>query len=63
MLREAGIRVTQQRRTIIATLVQNHDHTSAQDIYARAKLVDNSMSFANVYRSLATCERYVNCDY
>jgi Fur family ferric uptake transcriptional regulator len=54
MLREAGIRVTQQRRTVIAALVQNHDHPSAQDIYARAKLVDNSMSFATACRAFAT---------
>ena len=53
-LREAGIRVTQQRRTVIAALVQSHDHPSAQDVYARAKLVDSSVSFATVYRALAT---------
>ncbi len=54
MLREAGIRVTQQRRTVIAALVQSHDHPSAKDVYARAKLVDSSVSFATVYRALAT---------
>ena len=54
MLRDAGIRVTQQRRTVIAALVQSHDHPSAHDVYARAKLVDNSVSFATVYRALAT---------
>lgn len=54
MLRDAGMRVTQQRRTIIGTLVQSHDHPSAEDVYVRAKLVDNSVSFATVYRALAT---------
>ncbi len=54
MLRDAGIRVTQQRRTVIAALVQSHDHPSAQDVYARARLVDRSVSFATVYRALAT---------
>ena len=54
MLRDAGIRVTQQRRTVIAALVQSRDHPSAQDVYARAKLVDISVSFATVYRALAT---------
>ncbi|PIE14081.1 MAG: transcriptional repressor [Rhodobacterales bacterium] len=53
MLREAGIRVTQQRRTVIAVLVQSDDHPSAQDVYARTKLVDSSVSFATVYRALA----------
>ena len=54
MLRDAGIRVTQQRRTVIAALVQSHYHPSAHDVYARAKLVDNSVFFATVYRELAT---------
>lgn len=54
MLRDAGIRVTQQRRTVIAALVQSNDHPSAEDVYARAKLVDSSVSFATVYRALAT---------
>ncbi len=54
MLRDAGIRVTQQRRTVIAALVQSHDHPSAHDVYTRAKLVDNSVSFATVYRALAS---------
>lgn len=54
MLRDAGIRVTQQRRTVIAALVQSHDHPSAHDVYVRAKLVDRSVSFATVYRALAT---------
>lgn len=54
MLRDAGIRVTQQRRTVIAALVQSDDHPSAQDVHARAELVDHSVSFATVYRALAT---------
>lgn len=54
MLRDAGMRVTNQRRTVIAALVQSHDHPSAQDVYARAKSVDRSVSFATVYRALAT---------
>lgn len=54
MLRDAGMRVTQQRRTIIATLAQSDDHPNAEDVYARAKLVDNSVSFATVHRALAT---------
>ena len=54
MLRDAGIRVTSQRRTVIAALVQSHDHPTAEDVYARAKSVDSSVSFATVYRALAT---------
>lgn len=54
MLRDAGMRVTQQRRTIMAILVQSTDHPSAEDVHARAKLVDSSVSFATVYRALAS---------
>ena len=54
MLRDAGIRVTSQRRTVIAALVQSHDHPTAEDVYARAKSADSSISFATVYRALAT---------
>ena len=54
MLRAAGIRVTSQRRTVIAALVQSHDHPTAEDVHARAKTVDRSVSFATVYRALAT---------
>ena len=54
MLRDAGIRVTSQRRTVIAALVHSHDHPTAEDVHARAKTVDKSVSFATVYRALAT---------
>ena len=54
MLRDAGIRVTSQRRTVITALVQSHDHPTAEDVYARAKSADSSISFATVYRALAT---------
>jgi len=54
MLRDAGIRVTSQRRTVIAALVQSQDHPTAEDVHARAKSVDRSVSFATVYRALAT---------
>lgn len=54
MLRDAGMRVTQQRRTIISVLVQSKDHPSAEDVLARAKVSDDSISFATVYRALSS---------
>ncbi|MGO4915844.1 Fur family transcriptional regulator [Pseudogemmobacter sp. W21_MBD1_M6] len=54
MLRDAGMRVTQQRRTIISALAQSDDHPSAEDVFARVKRLDSSVSFATVYRALAT---------
>lgn len=54
MLCDAGIGVTQQRRTGIVALVKGHDHPNAQDVYARAKLADTRASFATACRALAT---------
>jgi IS30 family transposase len=53
MLRGAGIRITQQPQTVIAALMQSHDRPSAQDVRARARLVDSDVSFATVYRTLS----------
>lgn len=53
MLRDAGMRVTQQRRTIVSALVQSDDHPSAEDVFTRARAEDDSVSFATVYRTLA----------
>lgn len=52
LLRNAGLRVTQQRRTIVTALVQSDDHPSAEDVFTRARQMDHSVSFATVYRTL-----------
>ncbi|MDP5369611.1 MAG: hypothetical protein NWS50_08675 [Paracoccaceae bacterium] len=39
MLRDAGMRVTQQRRTVIAAYVQSHDHPRVHEVYARTSLI------------------------
>ena len=53
LLRDAGMKVTQQRRAIISSLVESHDHPSAEEVFARARALDDSVSFATVYRTLA----------
>lgn len=56
VLREAGLRVTQQRTAIVAILASADDHPSADDLLARARAVDGTVSFATVYRTLAVLE-------
>ena len=56
VLREAGLRVTQQRTAIVAALAAADDHPNADDVLAKARAFDDSLSFATVYRTLAVLE-------
>ncbi len=55
-LKEAGLRVTQQRVTVMSVLMDCGDHPNADEVLARAKGVDDSISLATVYRTLASLE-------
>ena len=50
---EAGLKMTGQRRTILKVLGAAQDHPSVEDVYARAKDIDTSISIATVYRTLS----------
>ncbi len=50
---EAGLKMTGQRRVILKVLGQAEDHPSVEDVYARAKEIDTSISIATVYRTLS----------
>lgn len=60
MLRDAGLRVTQQRRAILSMLddglAGDQHHPRADDLVARARSMDDTLSVATVYRTLATLE-------
>lgn len=56
-LRAEGVRVTRQRLAILQVLRQADDHPRAEDILARAKEKDPSVSQATVYRTLAILEK------
>jgi Fur family transcriptional regulator, ferric uptake regulator len=56
ILREAGLRVTQQRTAIVAILATADDHPNADDVFAKARLLDDTVSIATVYRTLAVLE-------
>lgn len=49
---EAGIKMTEQRRTIVRVLSESQDHPNVETLYNRAKEVDPSISIATVYRTL-----------
>jgi Fur family ferric uptake transcriptional regulator len=56
VLKDAGLRVTQQRMSIIAILETAVDHPSADDLFAKARLLDDTVSVATVYRTLSVLE-------
>ena len=56
VLREAGLRVTQQRTAIVAVLAAAESHPNADDVLAMARRLDDSLSFATVYRTLSVLE-------
>ncbi len=49
---EAGLKMTGQRRVILQVLGNSEDHPSVEDVYERAKKLDQSISIATVYRTL-----------
>lgn len=50
---EAGLKMTGQRRVILKVLGTAKDHPSVEDVYDRAKEMDDSISIATVYRTLS----------
>ena len=50
---EAGLKMTGQRRAILDVLGKAKDHPSVEDVYERAKKLDESISIATVYRTLS----------
>ena len=51
-LRNAGLRATSQRIAVLQVLEQVHAHLDADAICQQAKLLDDSISLATVYRTL-----------
>lgn len=50
---QAGLKMTGQRKVILQVLGAAEDHPSVEDVYERAKKIDNSISIATVYRTLS----------
>lgn len=49
----AGLKMTGQRKVILKVLDDSTDHPSVEDVYERAKKIDDSISIATVYRTLS----------
>lgn len=55
-LRDAGLRITQQRRLILRVLAEAHDHPDAKGIFSRAFAQDPTLSLSTVYRTMKLLE-------
>ncbi len=53
-LREAGLRVTEQRARVLDILHRRGSHLDAEEIYAAARQEDANVSLATVYRTVRT---------
>lgn len=52
-LRADGVRITRQRLAILSALAASEDHPTAEDLLARSREEDASVSLATVYRTLS----------
>ena len=50
--RNAGIRMTGQRRLIIKVLETSKDHPDVETLFERSNKIDNKVSIATVYRTV-----------
>lgn len=55
-LRDAGVRITQQRRVVLRLLAEADDHPDAMELYQRAQAEDANVSLTTVYRTLKLLE-------
>lgn len=55
-LRDAGLRMTQQRRLILRVLAEADDHPDAKCIFSRAFAQDPTLSLSTVYRTMKLLE-------
>ena len=56
-LRTDGVRVTRQRVAILQVLRDASDHPGAEEILARARAIDPTVSLATVSRPLSVLEK------
>ena len=52
----AGLKITEPRKAILRVLGGADDHPSVDEVFARAKEIDPSLSLATVYRTLSVLE-------
>lgn len=54
--RSNSIKVTEQRKVIVQVVADSDDHPDVDQVYARAKLIDDKVSIATVYRTVKLLE-------
>ncbi len=52
IIRDIGLKVTQQRLLILQCLLHGRDHVTAQEVFEKTSAKDSSIGFATVYRFL-----------
>ena len=55
-LRDAGVRITRQRKVILKVLSEAQDHPDAVELHKRASAEDDTVSLATVYRTMRLLE-------
>lgn len=55
-LRNAGVRITRQRRVVLRLLEEADDHPDAMELYQRALAEDAGVSLTTIYRTLKLLE-------
>ncbi len=56
LLRQAGLRITRQRRIILEILSETEGHPDASEIFRQAQIADGRISLATVYRTMKALE-------
>ena len=51
-----SIKITEQRKVIVKAVADSKDHPDVDELYARAKSIDNKISIATVYRTVKLLE-------
>lgn len=55
-LKDAGLRITRQRKAILEVLAAAEDHPDAPELVRRAGKIEPSVSLATVYRTMTVLE-------
>ena len=56
VLREAGLRATPQRKSVLTILAATTDHPTVDDVYSQARQLDDTASIATIYRTMLLLE-------
>ena len=55
-INKLGLKMTDQRRTIVKVLAESHDHPDVELVYQRVSKIDKKIGIATVYRTIKLFE-------